>query len=118
MKQEKPQTPKSKLQGNSKLQTSSSEVGSRRSEVGLPISAAWLLSRGLYGEGNIRMIKTLENTGKVSLAPVPICIGGEWQELNGLPATPVYNPSTGEVIAQTPACVAEHVHAAVEAAAA
>ncbi len=63
------------------------------------------------------MIKALGNTGKVSLAPVPICIGGEWQELNGLPATPVYNPSTGEVIAQTPACVAEQVDAAVEAAA-
>ena len=62
------------------------------------------------------MIKTRESTGKISLAPVPICIGGEWQEPNDLPATPVYNPSTGEVIAQTPACVAEHVNAAVEAA--
>src|SRR5437667_6525437 len=63
------------------------------------------------------MIKTRESTGKVSLDPVPICIGGEWQEPNDLPATPVYNPSTGEVIAQTPACVAEQVDAAVEAAA-
>jgi len=63
------------------------------------------------------MIKTRESTGKISLAPVPICIGGEWQEPNDLPATPVYNPSTGEVIAQTPACVAEQVDAAVEAAA-
>ncbi len=63
------------------------------------------------------MIETLECTGKVSLDPVPICIGGEWQELNDLPATPVYNPSTGEVIAQAPACVAEQVDAAVEAAA-
>ena len=62
------------------------------------------------------MIKALENTGKVGLDPVPICIGGEWQEFRHLPATPVYNPSTGEVIAQTPACVAEHVNAAVEAA--
>src|SRR6266567_1897009 len=63
------------------------------------------------------MIKALENTGKVGLDPVPICIGGEWQEFRHLPATPVYNPSTGEVIAQTPACVAEQVDAAVEAAA-
>src|SRR4051812_6377741 len=53
-----------------------------------------------------------------TLTPVPIFIAGEWQEINSVGTTPVHNPSTGEAIAETPMCTAEHVNAAVEAAAA
>ena len=55
---------------------------------------------------------------ETSLEPCPLFIGGEWQEINSLPASPVFNPSTGEVIAQTPLCTAQHVDDAVQAAAA
>ena len=47
--------------------------------------------------------------------PCPLFIGGEWIR-PGLPGTPVYNPSTGEVIAQCPQGGAAEVNAAVEAA--
>ena len=50
--------------------------------------------------------------------PVPLYIGGEWQEISGVAVNPVHNPSTGEVIAETPMCTASHVNEAVEAAAA
>src|ERR1051325_5725023 len=50
-----------------------------------------------------------------TLLPCPNFIGGEWQPgKNG--ATPVYNPSTGDVIAECPAGDAADVNAAVEAA--
>src|SRR6266403_5505888 len=49
---------------------------------------------------------------------VPLFIGGEWQEASSVPSSPVHNPSTGDVIAETPMCTAKHVDAAVEAAAA
>jgi malonate-semialdehyde dehydrogenase (acetylating)/methylmalonate-semialdehyde dehydrogenase len=52
------------------------------------------------------------------LTPCPLLIGGEWLDVNSVPRLPVFNPSTGEVIAETPMCTAEHVNAAVEAAAA
>jgi malonate-semialdehyde dehydrogenase (acetylating)/methylmalonate-semialdehyde dehydrogenase len=52
------------------------------------------------------------------LDPCPLFIGGEWQEVKGVATSPVHNPSTGEVIAETPMCEAKHVDAAVEAAAA
>ncbi len=52
------------------------------------------------------------------LTPCPLFIGGEWQVVNSVATAPVFNPSTGEVIAETPMCAAEHVNAAVEAAAA
>src|SRR5215469_9839391 len=52
-----------------------------------------------------------------SLIPCPFFIGGEWLAPK-LPSTPVFNPSTGEAIGETPMCTAEHVNAAVEAAAA
>ncbi len=52
------------------------------------------------------------------LEPCPVLIGGEWQPVNSVPASPVFNPSTGETIAQTPLCTAEHVDAAVQSAAA
>src|SRR5882672_8706110 len=52
------------------------------------------------------------------LTPCPLFIGGEWLDINSVPGSPVFNPSTGDVIAETPMCAAEHVNAAVEAAAA
>ena len=36
-----------------------------------------------------------------ALDSVPIYIGGEWQEINSVATTPVFNPSTGEIIAET-----------------
>ncbi len=52
------------------------------------------------------------------MTPCPAYIGGEWQSGDGLPTSPVYNPSTGDVIAECPLGGAAEVHAAVEAAAA
>src|SRR5580765_6598854 len=49
---------------------------------------------------------------------VPFFIGGEWHDTNGSSSTPVHNPATGDVIAETPMGGSEHVNAAVEAAAA
>jgi len=46
----------------------------------------------------------------------PVFVNGEWQELRNVDTSPVYNPSTGEVIALTPMCTAAHVNEAVEAA--
>src|ERR1019366_8629839 len=54
----------------------------------------------------------------MDLATCPVWIGGEWRRIANVPATPVHNPSTGEVIAETPLCTAQHVDEAVEAAAA
>src|SRR5215831_10317538 len=53
-----------------------------------------------------------------TLLPCPLYVGGEWQEMSALASTPVFNPSTGEVIAQTPMCTGAEVSAAVDAAAA
>src|SRR5438552_14901071 len=64
------------------------------------------------------MQATLESPKRSKLDPVPLGIGGEWQQVNDVATTPVHNPSTGEVIAETPLCNADHVDAAVEAAAA
>jgi malonate-semialdehyde dehydrogenase (acetylating)/methylmalonate-semialdehyde dehydrogenase len=52
-----------------------------------------------------------------NLTLCPLFIGGEWLDVNSVPGSPVFNPSTGEVIAETPLCTSEHVNAAVEAAA-
>lgn len=52
-----------------------------------------------------------------STAPLaPLFINGEWLRPAQLAATDVHNPSTGEVIARTPAGTAAEVNAAVEAA--
>ena len=51
------------------------------------------------------------------LEPCPCLIGGEWRDITGVNTSAVHNPSTGEVIAQTPMCTAEQANAAVEAAA-
>jgi malonate-semialdehyde dehydrogenase (acetylating)/methylmalonate-semialdehyde dehydrogenase len=45
-----------------------------------------------------------------------IFIGGKWIESKTAKYMDVHNPSTGEVIAQTPCCTAEEVNMAVEAA--
>jgi malonate-semialdehyde dehydrogenase (acetylating) / methylmalonate-semialdehyde dehydrogenase len=52
------------------------------------------------------------------LEPCPCLIGGEWRDISGVTASSVYNPSTGEVIAEAPMCTAEQANAAIEAAAA
>ncbi|TLD68171.1 CoA-acylating methylmalonate-semialdehyde dehydrogenase [Phragmitibacter flavus] len=48
----------------------------------------------------------------------PVLIAGEWRTLNGDAATPVFNPSTGEVIAESPGGSAALVDEAVSVAAA
>ena len=53
----------------------------------------------------------------MSLTPCPLFINGEWFTPD-IGTTPVYNPSTGEVIAECPAGGSAEVEAAVEAAAA
>src|SRR6266513_3360291 len=63
------------------------------------------------------MQATLERPTRTKLEPVPLYFGGEWRTVDGLETTPVHNPSTGEVIAETPLCTAGHVDAAVQAAA-
>ncbi len=50
------------------------------------------------------------------LSPCPILIDGEWRTLGALPSTPVYNPSTGDIIAECPVGGAAEVDAAVQAA--
>ena len=45
-------------------------------------------------------------------SPCPQFIDGAWID-PGLPGTPVFNPSTGEVIAECPAGGAAEVNAAV-----
>jgi malonate-semialdehyde dehydrogenase (acetylating) / methylmalonate-semialdehyde dehydrogenase len=51
-----------------------------------------------------------------TLLPCPLLINGEWRKLSGVAATPVYNPSTGDVIAECPVGGKDEVNAAVEAA--
>lgn len=50
------------------------------------------------------------------MLPCPAFINGEWLDQKSLASTPVYNPSSGEVIAECPAGGAAEVHAAVAAA--
>jgi malonate-semialdehyde dehydrogenase (acetylating)/methylmalonate-semialdehyde dehydrogenase len=64
------------------------------------------------------MQATLESPKQKKLDSVPLYIGGEWQEINSVATSPVFNPSTGEIIAETPMGGAAHVDAAVQAAAA
>jgi malonate-semialdehyde dehydrogenase (acetylating)/methylmalonate-semialdehyde dehydrogenase len=51
-----------------------------------------------------------------SLLPCPLFINGEWRTPSGLAASPVYNPSTGDVIAECPIGGKAEVEAAVAAA--
>src|SRR5579884_2666666 len=48
----------------------------------------------------------------------PVYIAGEWRTLSDVATSPVYNPSTGDVIAETPLGTAQHVDEAVQAASA
>jgi malonate-semialdehyde dehydrogenase (acetylating)/methylmalonate-semialdehyde dehydrogenase len=64
------------------------------------------------------MSATIDAPPQRKLDPVPSYIAGEWQNFAELAGSPVYNPSTGDIIAQTPLCNSKHVDAAVEAAAA
>ena len=52
------------------------------------------------------------------MTPCPNLIAGEWHTPAHVPTSPVYNPSRGEVIAETPLCGADTVNEAVEAASA
>ncbi|CAA9239456.1 MAG: Malonate-semialdehyde dehydrogenase [inositol] [uncultured Chthoniobacterales bacterium] len=52
------------------------------------------------------------------LDPCPIFVAGEWIDIHDVETSRVHNPSVGDVIAEAPMCTAEHVNAAVEAAAA
>ena len=51
------------------------------------------------------------------ILPVPLFIGGDWTNVSGVATTPVYNPSVGEIIAETPLCGADVIDQAVRAAA-
>jgi malonate-semialdehyde dehydrogenase (acetylating)/methylmalonate-semialdehyde dehydrogenase len=53
-----------------------------------------------------------------TLLPCPVFINGEWRTLSGVATTPVYNPSTGDVIAECPVGGKTEVNAAVDAASA
>ena len=44
------------------------------------------------------------------------CVDGEWRESTSGKYMPVYNPSIGEVMAETPCCTAEEIDEAVLAA--
>ncbi len=61
--------------------------------------------------------KTL-HTETTATAPrrLRFCAGGEWRESASGKYMPVYNPSTGQVIAETPCCTPEEVEEAVAAA--
>jgi len=48
--------------------------------------------------------------------PCPIFLHGEWRTPGDLPTSPVYNPSLGTVIAETPLCGHALVHDAVQSA--
>jgi len=54
----------------------------------------------------------------MSLQACPVFIGGEWRTLKGSHTTPIFNPSTGDVIAECPVGDATLVDEAVQAAAA
>src|SRR3954451_922728 len=41
-------------------------------------------------------------------------IGGRWEERDGLDTEPVYNPATGEIVAETPLSTKEDVDRAVK----
>ena len=51
-----------------------------------------------------------------NLERCPLFVGGEWHNVNSVATSPVHNPSTGDVIAETPLCTGAYVDDAVEAA--
>src|SRR5882672_8070528 len=64
------------------------------------------------------MQATLEPPKRSALDPVPVFIGGQWRDVDGVGTSPVHNPSTGDLIAEAPMCLGDQVNEAVEAAAA
>src|SRR5262249_24574169 len=64
------------------------------------------------------MPATLELPKTTKLAPVPNFIGGEWQNVNLIATSSVFNSSPGDVFSAAPMCGAKEVNDAVEAAAA
>ncbi len=55
-------------------------------------------------------------TQQLNIKEVPVLNGGEWRKPEIKEFSDVHNPSTGEVIAQTPMCGEKEVHEAVQAA--
>src|SRR5262245_54154306 len=51
-----------------------------------------------------------------SISQVPMLVGAEWRTSDSKRSAAVYNPSTGDVIAQTPLCTANDVDRVVHAA--
>jgi malonate-semialdehyde dehydrogenase (acetylating)/methylmalonate-semialdehyde dehydrogenase len=70
------------------------------------------------GAGKIFQSDTKDFIMSKTLTPCPNYIGGEWRVLSDVPTSPVYNPSTGEVIAEAPVSTAKNIDEAVQAAAA
>jgi len=60
-------------------------------------------------------MSTAEKTA--ALDCVPILSGGKWIELDGNRKEPVFNPSTGQAIAEVPICNADQTNDVVKAAA-
>lgn len=56
--------------------------------------------------------------GKPAAVPrkLKFCVNGEWRESSSGKYMPLYNPSTGEVVAETPCCTKEEINEAVLAA--
>ena len=52
----------------------------------------------------------------MSATVCPVYVGGEWRRPAGIPTTPIFNPSTGDVIAECPVGNAALVDEAVQAA--
>ena len=55
------------------------------------------------------------NTSAATITPerLKFCVNGEWRETSSGRYMPVYNPSAGQVMAETPCCTAEEVEEAV-----
>ena len=60
--------------------------------------------------------KTNEIPSGSSIRRLKFCVGGQWRETASGKYMPVYNPSTGQQIAEAPCCTADEVSAAVAAA--
>lgn len=53
---------------------------------------------------------------KTTVRNVPVLINGQWRDLDASKFENVYNPSTGQIIAQTPLCSVDDVNEVVQAA--
>lgn len=60
--------------------------------------------------------KTHETLTGTAIRRLKFCVGGEWRDTASGKYMPVYNPSTGQQIAEAPCCTAAEVNEAVEAA--